>query len=381
MEKVVVIVGAGLSGLTCAYEVLKISSSKSYNVKVIVLEGRDRIGGRMYSEKGLDLGAAWSWPANDTQLMRLIQLLNLATPEPQYQTGKVLQQQSASKSSANVKVIGQNIGPAGENSIRFKNGTFSIASQFASHLLSTTPIQILLNSRVTQVNQLSSKNDINNKTSTPPVHIEVVSTVDGTTNVHHAHAVVLAVPPRLIAKTIGFLPQLPAEKLDAMERTPTWMEDTGKVGLIYSNPFWRTKGFSGTAFSQCGPLVQVWDNSDEITFALCGFVMDDDSRNEITLRRSILKQLQLLFGPEAATPLHVLLKLWSTDPFTAVAKNNSTRTTSPMLPFGTSSVRSLHLNAIFAGTETAPNEHGHMNGAVIAGYRAASEVIQILKDI
>lgn len=53
----VAIVGAGASGLQCAHSLL---SSKAISAEQLtILEARDRIGGRVYTKDGYDLGAAW----------------------------------------------------------------------------------------------------------------------------------------------------------------------------------------------------------------------------------------------------------------------------------------------------------------------------------
>jgi monoamine oxidase len=49
-----IIIGAGLSGLTSAYQLEK--ARESY---FIILESRDRVGGRILTNDGIDLGAAW----------------------------------------------------------------------------------------------------------------------------------------------------------------------------------------------------------------------------------------------------------------------------------------------------------------------------------
>lgn len=51
----VVIVGAGMTGLCLAQHLLNAS------ISVQILEARDRVGGRVYSVDGLDLGATWHW--------------------------------------------------------------------------------------------------------------------------------------------------------------------------------------------------------------------------------------------------------------------------------------------------------------------------------
>ena len=49
-----IIVGAGLSGLTSAYEF-----TKQKETNFLVLESRDRIGGRIVTKNGIDFGATW----------------------------------------------------------------------------------------------------------------------------------------------------------------------------------------------------------------------------------------------------------------------------------------------------------------------------------
>lgn len=68
----IAIIGAGLSGLYAAY-LLEQAKITDY----IVLEARDRLGGRVYSEQGFDLGATWIWPELNPELMQLVQQLKL----------------------------------------------------------------------------------------------------------------------------------------------------------------------------------------------------------------------------------------------------------------------------------------------------------------
>jgi monoamine oxidase len=53
MEKKVLVIGAGVSGLACA------RSLRESGRNVLVLEGRDRVGGRINTVDGCDLGASW----------------------------------------------------------------------------------------------------------------------------------------------------------------------------------------------------------------------------------------------------------------------------------------------------------------------------------
>lgn len=75
-ETDVVIIGAGLAGLAAARDVIKAGLS------CIILEARDRVGGKTWSQqlpdgKGtVDLGAAWINDVNQTQVYALAKQYN-----------------------------------------------------------------------------------------------------------------------------------------------------------------------------------------------------------------------------------------------------------------------------------------------------------------
>lgn len=84
-ETSVVIVGAGLSGLIAAQRLVDAGLS------VVVLEARDRVGGRTLSHttslgERVDLGAQWIGPTQD-RMAKLVKDLGLS-PFPQYYEGK-----------------------------------------------------------------------------------------------------------------------------------------------------------------------------------------------------------------------------------------------------------------------------------------------------
>jgi len=80
----VVVIGAGLSGLTAAYQL------QNLNYNVIVLEAKSRIGGRLFSQKipggVVDAGGSWVGP-QQTALLALLRELHIST-WPQYTKGK-----------------------------------------------------------------------------------------------------------------------------------------------------------------------------------------------------------------------------------------------------------------------------------------------------
>ncbi|CAK4034434.1 amine oxidase [Lecanosticta acicola] len=74
-KKKVIVVGAGIAGLRAASVLMR------HGIDVVVLEGRDRIGGRICTtrtEKGVrDIGAAWLHETSQNKLVKLISRLNI----------------------------------------------------------------------------------------------------------------------------------------------------------------------------------------------------------------------------------------------------------------------------------------------------------------
>ena len=87
----VVIIGAGLAGLSAAHDVLRAGFS------CVVLESRDRVGGKLWSqpmEGGngvIELGAGWLNDVNQTKMINLVRRFGLETLE-QNTTGNCVHQ-------------------------------------------------------------------------------------------------------------------------------------------------------------------------------------------------------------------------------------------------------------------------------------------------
>jgi monoamine oxidase len=136
--------------------------------------------------------------------------------------------------------------------------------------------------------------------------------------------VLLAIPPRLVEKTIEFTPALPQTLTKQWHATATWMAPHAKYVAIYGTPFWREQGLSGEARSLCGPLGEIHDASmPGGSAALFGFfgipASARKSKPEDILRSRCRDQYVRLFGPQAATPKAEFLKDWAMDPYTATA--------------------------------------------------------------
>jgi monoamine oxidase len=188
-----------------------------------------------------------------------------------------------------------------------------------------------------------------------------------------ARFVVVAIPPAH-RSFIEFTPPLPAEHQQLAARWPQGR--LSKAYAAYATPFWRSDGFSGEALSDEGPVFITFDVSPQPDGpgVLLGFV---DARTFDALpadqrRQRALDCFASLFGDEALKPLDYVDHRWGAEEFaaggpTAAVPPGSWTRYGPWLrrPVGP-----IH----WAGTETADEWTGFLDGAVRSGRRAADEV-------
>ena len=333
----VAIIGAGASGLRLATQLARAG------VDCVVLEARDRIGGRLLTvEPGVDLGATWFW-AQEADVIEVIKECGL-TAFPQYSTGNMVFQIPGSR-----QVINGN--PLNQNSYRLTGGMQSLARGLADQLPAET---IMLNTTVTSLNYDDGVVEV--QTSQGPVR---------------ARRSVVALPPATALAHIAFTPQMPDGFESIARQTPVWMGGVTKVVAIYDAPFWRDRGLAGSAMSHIGPLREIHDISDEhATFfgALFGF-----SREAVTAHTA-LAQLGELFGDQARHARSVIVEDWSRQPPTSPP---GVRQLNDYQLFGFSALRAGYWDdrLFFCSTETSVDSPGHIQGALAAAGRVARHIL------
>ncbi|HOB49601.1 MAG TPA: flavin monoamine oxidase family protein [Mycobacterium sp.] len=193
-----------------------------------------------------------------------------------------------------------------------------------------------------------------------------------------ARRAIVAVPPahRL---DIDIAPAPPIEYQQLAQRWPQGA--LTKSYAAYPTPFWRAKGLSGQALSDQGPVFITFDVSPEGggPGILLGFTdpRGFDALPEEQRREQVLRCFTALFGDEAANPIDYLDQRWGAEEF---APGGPTAAVPPgsWTEFGRllrTPVGPLH----WAGTETADEWTGFMDGAVRSGQRAAAEVSAALR--
>ncbi|WP_035758488.1 flavin monoamine oxidase family protein [Granulicoccus phenolivorans] len=338
----VVVVGAGAAGLVAAYVLV------GAGLDVIVLEARDRVGGRAHSvpvEGGtIDLGATWFW-GNEPVIHSLADRLGVPTfaqhldGDALFEAGTVQRLQGS---------------PIDTPAARFTGG----AQHLLDALAAVLPAGTL---RLAQPVEAIAVDPAGVRIRIPAGEIAA------------AHAI-LALPPALAAESIAFAPDLPPEVRRVAARTAVWMGSMIKAVAVFDTPFWRARGLAGSAMSHRGPFREFHDHSGPqgAPAALFGFAPAEAlaGASDRAIAQVFGDQLARLFGPDTPPPRAIHVRNWSAERYTQPVHGGEDMST-----FGDPAyARPVHGRLHWASTETAPAFAGHLEGALRSGLRAAEAV-------
>lgn len=194
--------------------------------------------------------------------------------------------------------------------------------------------------------------------------------------VHARYAIVTATP--LHRGDIAFDPPLPT---GGAALTRTWrMGALSKAFVAYESPFWRSEGLSGEGVTDTGTVFITFDVSPSadgpgVLMTFCDprvfDAFDVDQRRE-----RVVEQLVQLYGPQASAPIDYVDHCWGTEDFAPGGPNPA------VPPYATTTLghalNEPHGRVHWAGTETAGEWAGTMNGAVLTGQRTAEQVATLL---
>ncbi len=369
----VAIVGGGLAGLTAAYRLAAAGQ------RVTLFEARSRLGGRMLTTAVMpvaevpwvDLGPAWFWP-HQQHIRALVAQLALPVFE-QHRDGLARYEAGAGSPPESFDPSG-----SAHASFRLIGGMSALtrALHAASHA-APTPVAIHLDAAVRAITAR---------------HDHVVLNGDG---VHCTAArVIVAAPPRVVARDMAFTPPLADTVVDGLRGTVTWMGHAMKCVATYDRPFWRDGGRSGYAVSWGGPLQEIHDACTPSRlhapagYALMGFVAPPSSpasrafrEASVEMRRAtVLAQLARLFGADALSATGYAEHDWTRDVLTCGPNDDVPPTAHPdyddTLFDGGPADAPWHGRLVWAGAETSAVGGGYLDGAVASGWRAATAILR-----
>lgn len=369
----VLVIGGGLSGLLSAVLL------QEAGIECRLIEARPRLGGRIRTQGGIDLGPSWFWPGQ-ARIEALIRRLSLSD---------AVFDQAAIGLAVDERADGTVVTRSGlasmQGSRRLGGGLETLTAALRARL---DPDVTHLGCRATALHR-AAKSLVIDVEDTGPGESDEVDVDDGapdrtlvtTTRRFHARHVVLALPPRLVSGGIRFSPALPDTVMSRLDGIPTWMAGQAKFAAVYARPFWREAGLSGDAASQRGPLVEIHDASAASgpPHALFGFVGVPAAARHLAsaaLIDSATRQLARLFGAEASRPIATHLLDWAFETCTANAADREGAPTHP--PGGPPDLGGWNDRIVWAGSETAAADGhaaGYLEGAVQAAERAARAII------
>lgn len=201
--------------------------------------------------------------------------------------------------------------------------------------------------------------------------------VTSDSGVHTARAVVMAIPPAL-ASRIRFTPPLPVKRAGLLQRMP--MGAVIKVHVAYDTPFWREEGLNGSGVSTDRALSVVFDQTpeDESVGMLVGLIEGRHAEELSALgtqerRKRVVADFVHYFGTAAANPVAYADQDWIAEEW-SLGGYAASIPPGVMTTYG-EALREPCGRIHWAGTETASENPGYLDGALQAGIRAASEIV------
>ena len=334
----IIIIGAGLTGLTLAYLL------KKQGIEALLLEARDRIGGRIFTHRSegeapIEMGATWLGQKH-TALVQLLEELQL--PIFEQTLGELAVYEPISTSPPQLVQLPPNDAP----SYRIAGGTDQLTQTLAAQL---APTQIQVEEAVQRITIKENA-----------LHLQ------STKEEYLADKVISTLPPNLLVNSIQCTPALPEELIEKAQKTHTWMGSSIKIGLRFQDAFWKIQPKTATVFSNVGPISEFYDHSnvEGTQYALKGFLSEAYHAATLEQRKAvILKQLKRYFGE--AIEQHTAYKemLWQDEAFTYCSYPQAVL---PHQNNGHPIYQQSFLEGRFliAGSETASQFPGYMEGAV-----------------
>lgn len=455
LDRDVVIVGAGPSGLTAAREL------KKAGLSVTVLEARDRVGGRTWTDTidgaVLEIGGQWVSP-DQTALLELLDELGLKTYS-RYREGESVYVGADGKKARYAgdsfpvsestgaemdKLIGILDGLAAEigatepwahprarelDTISFHHwlrrnssdeeacnniGLFIAGGMLTKPAHAFSALQaVLMAASAGSFSHLTDENFILDKrviggmqqvsllqaaelgddvVLNSPVRTihwgedpydgtiggQRVTAVSDRATVN-ARFVIMAVPPNLYSR-VSFNPPLPRRQHQMHQHQSLGL--VIKVHAVYSTPFWREDGLSGTGFG-AGSLVQeVYDNTNhgDSRGTLVGFVSDEKADTVFELgaaerRRAVLESIAGFLGDRALEPEVYYESDWGSEEWTRGAYASS-YDLGGLHRYGKD--QHAPVGPIYwSSSDLAAEGYQHVDGAVRMGQRTAARIVAV----
>ncbi len=417
-----VVIGAGIAGLAAAREL------RRNGHEVVVLEARDRIGGRIWTSSQwpdwpLDLGATWIHGVQGnpmTDLADEIQASRLVTSYDQSITYNTTGQLLTDAEAERLETIRNQVRSALQTAqtqdadVSVRQAVASLAQQFQPSSEATRFLNFVVNSEIEQeyagsADRLSAhwydsaeKFDgdealfvrgfqiITDHLATG-MRIELsqvvkeihwgqpeVRVITERTEFVADHVVVTLPLGVLQSNSVRFSPELPSEKRHAIAKLG--MGVLNKCYLRFDQAFWPDDvDWLGHVAAQPGEWAE-WVSFKRVANMpiLLGFNAADqglviEAWSDQQIVSSAMDTLKTIFGSELRQPIDYQITRWATDPFARGSYSYNALGSTPQMRNALAMPLSARL--FFAGEASHQEYFGTTHGAYLSGLRAAQDVL------
>jgi monoamine oxidase len=415
----VIIIGAGVAGLAAAQRLT------AKGAKVLILEARNRIGGRVWTDSrlgfALEMGAQWIHGTKNNPIATLAKQNNLSTRITDFErvttfteqgeisarleqeierhfedlTERIDNHPSRDDSSQNLRNTINAVKPSLRlNAMQDRNLEYSInanieheygedvenlSTQFYDDADEDEGDDLIIQKGYGQIPQILARGqEIRFETIVSSVEYNSGG-VKITTNqgVFEAFEVIITVPLGVLKRgSIKFIPELPAAKTRAISNLGFGVLD--KTILRFPRNFWADAEADLIAFigQTRGQWAETYDLSTVtgepvlVMFNAGGVARSFAQQNESIVVSSAMQALKTIFG-KIPEPSNAILTRWSNDPFTWGSYSSLKAGSTPAdIAALAAPIGRLH----FAGEATSRAHLATVHGALQSGQRVADEI-------
>jgi monoamine oxidase len=424
-SKTVLIVGAGMSGLAAAIDL------KAAGYRVIILEGRDRIGGRVHTDTSLngltlDLGASWIHGIRNNPISELANKYKIKTAVTNYDAmiryadnGSRISDSRDARIASNFDQLADAISKAQDEEAKDRSLSSFISSYLAKHPLSAEQLQDLNYSINTEIeheyasdvsdlsllkfnqdsafagsdvvfpggySQIAEQLKIGLDIRTSHIVQSITSTSSGvriatSKGAFDGNFAVITLPLGVLKQgNVVFNPSLPSSKLASISRLK--MGVLNKCYLRFPRVFWDSQtdllGYVNSARGQWCEWLNMYHYTNQpvlLGFNAGTYGEQLEAQSDSAIAASAMTVLRKIYGKSIPDPIGVRVTRWKSDVF-------SRGSYSHIPPNATGSdydslATSVGGRLFFAGEATHRKHPSTVHGAWLSGRRAATEILSL----
>ena len=414
-EKKILVIGAGVSGLTAGKEL------KRRGAEVVVLEAQNRIGGRLFTDRSLgfpfEIGAGWIHGSEGNPIVELVNNISENTFVTDDNSlilfdvhGERVSDFDVDKLDREYKALLQSI----DKDLEDKNISLSEAfidahsDEFEKDVIQwalTAFTEFDTGGAIEKLSAYYFDEDINfggldvilpngydailaplsegleiklNHIVNDIAYDETSVTVTTDKGVFYGDYVVVSLPLGVLKqKNPTFTPKLPNFIQNAIDKIP--MGNVTKVALVYEDAFWSEDTQYFGYMSEKKGKFPYFLNSKTFskTNALIGlcfgnYANEIEKKSDEEIQIEISSILQVMFGSSIPEPKSIVVTRWSTDPYSYGAYSY---TGVGVIP-NDFNILSTPINKrlFLTGEHTLFNYHGTVHGAYLSGLEVAKKI-------